>query len=133
MILSWLERLRGSADFFPVAGLALTAQVALPQSMAQSMDAIQLSNGTQTLSDGDTLNRGNPSNHCKITNEQNKPLLPGKYLGQLNHRPPTVKSRESHEVSEIGERAESTRRSHQLIRQDRSPLFTKLNAIGFTP
>ena len=68
------------------------------------MDAIQISNGTQTLSDGDTLNRGNPSNHCKITNEQNKPLLPGKYLGQLNHRPPTVKSRESHEVSEIGER-----------------------------
>ena len=106
-ISSWLEKLRGSADFFPVAGLALTAQVALPQ----SMDAM--------------------ATHCKITNGQNKSFLPGKYLGQLDYRPPTVKSRGSHEVFEIGEM--STRRSIQLVKQDRSPLFTKLNAIGLTP
>ena len=74
------------------------------------MEAIQPSNGTQTLPDGEALNRGKPSDHCKITNEQNKSLYPAKCLGQLNHRPPAVESFESHEVSAVGER-----RAHQKI------------------
>ncbi len=70
----------------------------------------------------------------KITNDQNKSLFPAQHLGQLGHRPPTSKSRDSHEVSEITERGVHQKITSSLLKDTTvrlAPLI-KLKASGFT-
>ena len=85
--------------------------------------------------EGEASARAKPSDYCNITNDQNQSLFPTEYLGQLNHRPPPLKSLESHEVSKIGARGvhQKITSAYYLENTTVPLLLVKLKASGLTP